>query len=77
MDAFRADTMKQLEKSLQASPRPLIEAALGMARDQLETEAVDGGFTKVVFPAMFRNLVVIVGRIDGARYLVRMPGVDR
>ena len=48
-----------------------------MVKDQLQTEPVEGGFTQVTFPPMFKSMVLTVGEIDGQWYLVRMPGAPK
>ena len=77
VEAFKAATMEQLKQSLTKRPRPMIEGALKMARDQLQLEEVAGGLTKVTFPPMFKSLVMTVGEIDGQWYLVRLPGAPK
>ena len=77
LETFKADLLEQLKKSLPQMPRPMIEGMLKTMGSQLQTEALEGGLTKVTFPAMFRNMVVTVGAFDGAWHLARMPGAPK
>lgn len=74
---FKAATMKELEKSLTERPRAMIESVLEATQDQLREEPVEGGFTKVTFPPMFKGLVMTTGQIDGQWYLVRLPATAK
>ena len=74
VEAFKKATLEALAGSLPKMPRPMIEGMLKTMGPQLKSESTDEGLTKVTFPPMFRSMVVVVGEIDGAWHLVRMPG---
>lgn len=74
VEAFQSTSMARFKGSLEGAPRPLIEMALKVAEGQLKTSTTDEGFTRVEFPPAFKNLVLIVGKVDGVWCLVRFPG---
>ncbi|MHC5010180.1 MAG: hypothetical protein ACYTG6_04415 [Planctomycetota bacterium] len=75
LDEFRAGVLASLEQNLQPNPRGMIEGIVKsiLGSDGLEVERQGEDRAVVTFPAMFRNLQVKVGEIDGVWYLVELP----
>ena len=68
------DDLASLTGKLQKRPRPSIARGLRSVEEQLKLTTMADGNTRVQFPEAFRNLVLIVGKVEGRWYLVRFPG---
>lgn len=73
IDQFREKVMTQLQKSLPKNPPEMIGGVVASIEDQVKLEEQEDGTVKAVFPAVFKNLEVVVGAEGGIWYLVQLP----